>query len=104
MGPNTYCLPVLPGRLTIQKLRELRKRRPDVYRPAGEVTVSVKGLAYDDVYREDSIRVEVPAVDKPTPLRLSIDTNPVSARHTLTPKVYCLYSDGSLRDITDRVA
>lgn len=71
---------------------------------AGAVTVSVKGLAYDEVYHEDSIRVEVPAVDKPIPLRLSIDTNPVSAGHILTPKVYCLYSDGSLRDVTDKVA
>ena len=69
----------------------------------GKVTVSVKGLAYGQTFMEDSITVEVPQTDRPMPVRLSIDHNPVSGSQTLTPTVQCLYSDGSWSDVTDRV-
>ena len=69
----------------------------------GTVTVSVKGQGYGGTYKEDSVKVEVPSIDKPTPRRLSIDINPVTAGYNLPAKAYCLYSDGSLRDVSDRV-
>jgi len=68
----------------------------------GAVTVNVKGQAYGDAYREDSIKVEVPVTDKPVPQRLSINNNPVTDGFNLVAKVFCLYSDGSVRDVSDR--
>lgn len=67
----------------------------------GKATVKATVRGEGDIVSEDTLTIEVPAYDKPTPQRLFIDLNPVGADGTVSPKAYCLYSDGTLRDVTD---
>lgn len=63
------------------------------------VSASIKGLDGEDI--TDSIVVEVPQGEKPVPLRLFIDTNPVILDQPIIPKAYCVFSDGSVREVTE---
>ncbi|MCR4440601.1 MAG: hypothetical protein QHH10_00560 [Peptococcaceae bacterium] len=69
---------------------------------SGKATVSVKGKSNEDTYVEDSLSVEVPAAGKAVPLRFFIDVNPVGGGEPQEVKAFCVYSDGSLRDVTER--
>lgn len=66
----------------------------------GKVTVKVTGKGYDNKNIEDAVTVEVKAQEKPVPQRLFLDLNVFPASEPLTPRAYCVYSDGSLRDVT----
>lgn len=69
----------------------------------GIVTVSVQGESFGEVLVEDSQTIEVPATGKPVPQRFFIGLNPVSAEESMEAKAYCIYSDGSLRDVSEQV-
>lgn len=71
---------------------------------AGNVTVSVSGKGYGETTSEDKVSLTVPVYSKPTPSRLFIDVNPLSSEGVLTPRVMCLFSDGSRKDVTNQAA
>jgi hypothetical protein len=69
---------------------------------AGRVTVSVQGEGYQGTVLEDSVVITVPQQeDKPVPKRLFIDSKPISPLHPYSPRVYCVYSNGNVRDVTE---
>lgn len=71
---------------------------------SGKATIKATVRGEGDNINEDTLIIEVPAYEKPTPQRLFIDLNPVSKDGLVSPTAYCLYSDGSLRDVTDIAA
>ncbi|MFZ5753973.1 MAG: Ig-like domain-containing protein, partial [Bacillota bacterium] len=66
----------------------------------GKVTVKVSGKGFDNKSIEDAVTVEVKAYEKPVPQRLFMDLNPFPSSEPLTPRAFCIYSDGSIRDVT----
>lgn len=70
----------------------------------GKVTIKVsdQGFTQDNVV-EDTLTVIVSDHEKPNPVRLFIDNNPLTVNQPLSPNVYCAYDDGSLRDVTEHV-
>lgn len=68
----------------------------------GSVTVKVSVDGFNNKNVEDSITIEIPSEEKPVPMRLFADVNPISAEGMLKPNVFCVYSDGSVRDVSDK--
>ncbi len=66
----------------------------------GKVTVKVSGKGFDNKSIEDAVTVEVKAYERPVPRRLFIDSSIYPSPEPLTPRAFCIYSDGSLRDVT----
>lgn len=70
----------------------------------GKVTIKVSDKGFEDGnIVEDTLVVIVPDHEKPNPTRLFIDNNPLTSNKPLSPSVYCVYDDGSLRDVTEHV-
>ncbi|PKM88053.1 MAG: hypothetical protein CVU87_08295 [Firmicutes bacterium HGW-Firmicutes-12] len=70
----------------------------------GTLTITAVGQTGSNNPAEDTLTVEVPDIDRPVPQRLFIDNNPLTSQQILAVKAYCIYSDGSLRDVSDKVA
>ena len=67
------------------------------------ITVSGKGAEDNVVQVQDTVTVNVPPRERPTPYKVYIDQNPVSQVGFMTPRVYCLYANGEQREVTDQV-
>jgi hypothetical protein len=65
------------------------------------ITVSTPGAAAGAVV-SDSVTVTVPDTPKGTPSRLFIENNIYPAAEPVYPRVVCLYTDGTIRDVTDQ--
>lgn len=52
--------------------------------------------------KEDSIVVDVPLYTKSKPLRFFVERNIHSSDLPLEPKAFCIYDDGSIRDVTQQ--
>lgn len=73
---------------------------------AGKVKVTVSGQASSDSTANNStlnssVTVEVPEANGAVAQKLFIDCNPISSEAILPVKAYCIYSDGSLRDVSE---
>ncbi|MFY9175124.1 MAG: hypothetical protein WAO24_07265 [Peptococcia bacterium] len=69
---------------------------------AGTVVVSAKAPGYSDTVREDSVTVNVPDYPKAQPQRFFIANNIHNSDNPLEPKAYCIYDDGSLKEVTEQ--
>jgi len=69
---------------------------------AGKATIKVTAPGYGGTVKEDSLTVEVPVYTKSKPQRFFLDLNPYSSAEPLSPKAYCVYDDGSLREVTEQ--
>lgn len=70
---------------------------------SGKATIKASVQGEGETVIEDSLTIDVPVYNKPIAQRIYIDKNPVSTEGIVYPKAYCLYSDGTLRDVTDLV-
>jgi hypothetical protein len=70
----------------------------------GTLTITAVGQTGSYTPAEDTITVVVPDIERAVPQRIFIDNNPMTSREILAVKAYCVYSDGSLRDISDKAA
>lgn len=68
---------------------------------SGKAVIKASVAGEGDAVIEDTLSLEVPVYDKPVAQRIFIDENPVSAQGILAPKAYCLYSDGTIRDVSE---
>lgn len=67
----------------------------------GEVTVTVSGqTAANPAPVQDAITTVVPEIQKALPQKLLIADNPLTQAGSMALKASCLYSDGTLRDVT----
>lgn len=71
---------------------------------AGEATITAAGQTESNPTPvQDAIAVLVPQSERAVPQKLFIMDNPLSAQAAIALKAQCLYSDGSLRDVTESV-
>lgn len=68
----------------------------------GKATVSVEIQGSDNTTVEDALTIDVPTIGRPIPQRFFISENPFVTQANLTAKAYCIYSDGSVRDVTEQ--
>lgn len=69
----------------------------------GEVTVTVSGKGFNNTEVKDSVVVKIPEQEEVNPQRIYIDSNPISSQGLIKPKVYCIYDNGTVREITEQV-
>lgn len=70
---------------------------------AGTVTIKAVERGYDETEVVDTFTVVVPEEDKPQPYRLFINNNLVPDKAVIELKAHCLFTDGSVRDVTEQV-
>lgn len=68
----------------------------------GKATIKVSALGYGGAAKEDSIVVNVPVYQKAKAQRFFIDRNLFNSATPLEPKAFCVYDDGSLREVTSQ--
>jgi hypothetical protein len=73
---------------------------------AGTLTITASGPGLGGTVVEDSLTVEVPAMEKPVPKRLYVLQNPLNDKNKdglFQSTVLCIYSNGERHDVTEHV-
>lgn len=69
---------------------------------SGKATIKAAAQGYNGTIKEDAIVVDVPLYTKVKPQRFFVDTNLYNSKTPFEPKAFCIYDDGSLREITSQ--
>ncbi|MDD2433387.1 MAG: hypothetical protein PHX01_06850 [Clostridia bacterium] len=69
----------------------------------GMVKITVSGQGEESTTVKDEVIVNVSDIETAEPRRLYIDYNPLAEQGFYTPQVYCIFSSGEKREVTEQV-